>query len=64
MSIPLKILTLWLFSFVVNILIFYILEFVVNEMNLWISIKLWSVLMVFVLSIVISLLYFIIKKII
>ena len=62
-TIPLKVLTLGLSWLLVNFLLFYVFEQLIVYLNLGIVVKLWSVIQVFILSCIMSLLYFLIKKI-
>lgn len=62
-TLPLKIITMWLSSLVINIIVIYIFEYVVNAYVDWIQILLWSLIQVFVLSLVFTILYLLIKKI-
>jgi len=61
-TIPLKIITLWLSSIIINILIFYVFEAVINNSNLWITINISSIVSVIILSIIITISYFLIRK--
>jgi len=62
LTIPLKYLTLGLFSLVLNILIVYIFEFLVNNSSMWVIVHLWTIVQVFILSLVIVVIAFLIKK--
>lgn len=63
-TLPLKLITLWLSSIVLNIVMFYVFEQFVNYLDVWIQIQLWTIVQVIILSIVMTLSYFLIKKII
>jgi len=68
-TLPLKVLTLWLSSLLINIWIFYLFEILINEANIGIEIQIYTgwglnkLLAVFILSIIITTTYHIIKKI-
>lgn len=64
LTIPLKYLTLWLFSLVLNMLMIYIFEYLVNNSNIWVMITLGTIIQVFALSLIIALVYFLIKRVI
>ena len=64
LTLPVKILTLWLSSLAVNIAILYIFEQTVNYLNVGVTIQLGTLTQTFILSFIISTIYFIIKKII
>ena len=61
LTIPLKYLTLGLFSLVLNILIVYIFEFLVNNSSMWVIVHLWTIVQVFILSLVTVVIAFLIK---
>ncbi len=61
-TLPLKILTLGLSSLIINIGIFYLFKYVLDSSTLWIAIQLGNILQVFILSIIITWIYFLIKK--
>jgi putative membrane protein len=63
LTLPLRFITLGLFSLVLNMLIMYIFEFVVNNYSIWVIIHLWTLVQVFVLSLVVTTITFLIKKI-
>lgn len=62
-TLPLSALTFGLFSLVVNFILLYVFEQFINYLELWIAVYLGNVVQVFVLSCVLSLVYFIVKKI-
>ncbi len=66
LTLPLKILTFGISSLIINVLVIYIFEYVVNtyEAEFWIVVSLGTVLQVLVLSFIITLSYLLIKKII
>ncbi len=64
LTLPLRFITLGLFSLVLNMLMMYIFEFVVNNYSMWlIVIHLWTIIQVFILSLVVTIITFFIKKI-
>ncbi len=63
-TLPLKYLTLWLSSLIINIGMFYLFELVLRSYDIGILIQLWSILQVFLLSLTITIVYLLIKKII
>lgn len=67
-TLPLKILTLWLSSIIINIWIFYLFEILVNEADIGMQIQIGTsgvdkLIAISILSIIITVTYFIIKKI-
>ncbi len=64
---PVKVLSLWLLSLplniIVTILLFYLFQRLVSEANLGVEIILWNIIQILILSVVISILHFIFKKI-
>lgn len=66
LTLPLKILTFGISSLIINVLVIYIFEYVVNTygVEFWIIVSLGTVLQVLVLSFIITLSYLLIKKII
>lgn len=64
LTIPLKYITFGLFSLVLNMLMMYIFEFLVNNSTMGVTIHLWTIVQVFVLSLVVTVVAFLIKKII
>ena len=63
LTLPLRLLTLWLFSLVLNMLMIYIFEFVVNNYSMWVVIHLWTIVQVFILSLLVTIITFLVKKI-
>lgn len=63
LTIPLKYLTLGLFSLVLNMLVIYIFEFLVNNSAMWVMVHLGTIVQVFILSLVVTTIAFLIKKI-
>lgn len=61
-TLPITRLTLWIFSILINVWAFYLLMHVVNALNLWVGIELWSFLQVFLISIVVGILNLFFKK--
>lgn len=64
LTLPIQFLTLWLFSLLLNLVIFYIFWRSVNYLDIGITLQLWTLLQTFILSLVITFVYFLIKKII
>lgn len=64
LTLPIRLFTLWLFSLLLNIIVLYIFEQTVNYLDLWITVQLGTLLQTFVLSVILSAIYFLIKKII
>lgn len=64
LTIPLKYITFGLFSLVLNMLMMYVFEFLVNNSSMGVIIHLWTIVQVFVLSLVVTIIAFLIKKII
>lgn len=62
-TLPLKILTLGLSSFVINIIVIYVFEYVVNDYVTWIQVLLWTITQVLIISFVFAVLHLLIKKI-
>jgi len=64
LTFPLKILTFGISSIIINILVIYLFEYVVNTYEFWIVIELGTIMQVSILSFIITLSYILIKKII
>ncbi len=64
LTLPVKLITLGISSLVLNIAILYIFEQTINYLNLGITVQLWTLVQTIILSVIISAIYFIIKKII
>ncbi len=64
LTLPVRLVTLWLSSILLNIIVLYIFEVTVNYLDLGITIQLWTLTQTIVLSLIISAIYFLIKKII
>jgi len=62
LSFPFTLLTLWLFSVIINILMLYLFKYGVNYFDFWVVVWLWNLFQVFLLSIVISLFNLLFKK--
>jgi len=62
-AMPFSILTLWLSSVIINIAIIYIFGYVMNTSNMGIQVTIGNIFETLILSVVISLAYFILKKI-
>ena len=64
LTLPVRIITLWLSSLLLNIIVLYIFEQTVNYLDLGIAIHLGTLMQTVVLSVILSAIYFLIKKII
>jgi uncharacterized membrane protein YvlD (DUF360 family) len=64
LTLPIKYITLWLSSLIINILIFYLFEYAVNSSEIWIAISMWTLTQVIILSLIITVVFFLIKKLI
>ncbi len=64
LTLPLKILTFGISSLIINVLVIYLFEYIVNTYDFWIVVSLGTILQVLVLSFIITLSYILIKKII
>lgn len=62
LSFPFTLLTLWLFSVIINILMLYLFKYGVNYFDFGVVVWLWNLFQVFLLSIVISLFNLLFKK--
>lgn len=63
-TLPLKYLTLGLSSVLINIGMFYIFEIILRSYDIGILIQLWGILQVLILSLAITVVYLLVKKII
>jgi len=69
-SLPIRFLTLWLFSFAINIIILYGLQMFVKDNSdiLWYTIELWNLIQTLILSFILSvstwICHFVVKKIV
>ena len=63
LTIPLKYMTFGLFSLVLNMFMLYLFEYFVNNANIGIIIHLGTMVQVFVLSLLVAIISFLIKKI-
>lgn len=55
LSCPVNFLTLWLASIIINVLVFYMFAYVVNNyLDWWVVVKLWQVWQTFILSFIMS----------
>ncbi len=53
LSFPVNFITLWLVSVVINVLVFYLFAFVVNNyLDLWVAVKLWAIWQTLILSVI------------
>lgn len=64
LTLPVKIITLGISSLIINIMVLYVFGRVVNYLDVGISIQLGSMVQTCILSCIISVIYFLIKKII
>jgi len=64
LTLPIRILTLGLFSLVLNLIVLYIFEHTVNYLDIWLTVHLGTMIQTFMLSVILSGTYFLIKKII
>jgi len=62
-TLPINALSFWLFSAATNFTLLYVFEQFVNYLNVWVVVGLWDVVQVAVLSLTLSIAYFLIKKI-
>lgn len=63
LSLPLTYLTFWSSVLVLNVILMYIFEFLVDGSWLWITVQLWKFYYVVLMSFIASLIAFLIKKI-
>lgn len=63
LTMPISVLTFWLFSLFVNFILLYVFEQVISYLDVWVLIVLWNVVQVFVLSCLLSIICFLVKKI-
>lgn len=63
LTLPISALTFGIFSLILNFVLLYVFEQFVNYLDLWIFVILWNVVQVFVLSCLLSFVYFLVKKI-
>ena len=63
LSLPLTYLTFWSSVLVINVILMYVFEYVVNGAWLGISVKIWNFVQVVLMSFVASFIAFLIKKI-
>lgn len=55
LSCPVNFLTLWLASIIINVLVFYMFAYVVNNyLDWWVVVKLWQIWQTFILSFIMS----------
>lgn len=64
LTLPVRIITLWLSSLLLNLIVLYIFERTVNYLDIGVTVQLGTILQTFILSIILSAIYFLIKKII
>lgn len=63
LSLPLTYLTFWSSVLVLNVILMYVFEYLVNGSWLWITVKIWNFVQVVLMSLVASFIAFLIKKI-
>lgn len=63
LSLPLTYLTFWSSVLVLNVILMYVFEFVVDGSWLWITVQLWKFYYVVLMSFIASIIAFLIKKI-
>lgn len=64
LTLPVRMITLWLSSLLLNIIVLYIFEQTVNYLDLGIVVQLGTIIQTLVLSVILSAVYFVIKKVI
>ncbi len=68
LALPLKFITLWLIGFVINIVIFYLCQILINTYLTGIEMQItsltWLVIVSFILSVIVSFVYRLLKKVI
>lgn len=64
LTLPVRMVTIGIFSLVLNIAVLYIFEQTMNYLDLGITVQLGTLMQTFVLSVILSAIYFLIKKII
>lgn len=63
LSLPLTYLTFWSSVLILNVILMYVFEYLVNGSGLWITVKIWNFIQVILMSVVASFIAFLIKKI-
>lgn len=63
LSLPLTYLTFWSSVLVLNVILMYVFEYLVNGLWLWITVHIWNFIQVVLMSFVASFVAFLIKKI-
>lgn len=64
LSCPVNFLTLWLASIAINVLIFYLFAYVINNyLDLWVAVKLWEIRQTLILSFIMSIWITVLTKI-
>ena len=63
LSLPLTYLTFWSSVLVLNVILMYVFEYLVNGSGLWITVKIWNFIQVVLMSLVASFIAFLINKI-
>jgi len=64
LALPAKYFTLWLSSSIINLFMFYFFEQFINYLDVGILVQLGTVVQTFILSLIITTLYFVIRKLI
>lgn len=55
LSFPVNFITLWLASIIINVLVFYLFAFTVNNyLNLWVTVQLWEIRQTLILSFIMA----------
>ena len=54
LTIPVNAITLWLFSLVLNVIVFYLFQYVANNYIGGVTVELWTILQTFVLSLLMA----------
>ena len=63
LSLPLTYLTFWASVLVLNVILMYVFEYLVNGLWLWITVKIWNFAQVVLMALAASIIAFLIKKI-
>lgn len=63
LAMPFALVTFWLSSVVINVAIIYVFAYVINTSDIWAQVVLGSIIQTLIVSVVIAIAYFILKKI-
>lgn len=63
LSLPLTYLTFWASVLVLNVILMYVFEYLVNGLWLWITVKIWNFAQVVLMALAASIIAFLIRKI-